>query len=240
MINTHTTAGRGVLSILLVEDDVELANSIKGDLDKQRISSRVVGKLEEARVLLNTVATFDAVVLDLNLPDGNGVDLARDCRKAGLTIPIIMVTGRDAVEDRVNGLRHGADDYVCKPFAVDELIARIEAVCRRNRRVQGHSLRYHDIEVDLLKRCLRRHDMEVALSTRELDLLVYFMSNPEQVLEKKRILRDVWGDGAEGDDNLLQVYTNYLRNKLENGRFSRVLHTVRSVGYILADKEPAM
>lgn len=229
-----------MLNVLIVEDDDRVVAAMRTEFRQRRIVLHHAGTLAEARAHLEQPVRFDALVLDLNLPDGNGVALAESCRREGSTIPIVMVTARDAVGDRITGLRHGADDYICKPFAVEELIARLEAVWRRARPARHHILRYEDIELDLLKRRVRRGDMEVALSTRELDLLAYFLSHPDEVLEKERILRDVWGDGAEGDDNVLQVYINYLRNKLEGGRYPRAIHTVRGVGYVLSRHEPRM
>ena len=238
MSEIQPPTGADALNILMVEDDERLVAALREEFRKRRMLLHHAGTLSDARELLREPARFNAVILDLNLPDGNGITLAEACRREGLSIPIIMLTARDAVEDRISGLGHGADDYICKPFAVGELIARLDAVWRRTSRPRHHVLRYGDIELDLIKRRLRRGEMDVPLSTRELDLLVYFMLHPEEVLEKERILREVWGDGTEGDDNLLQVYANYLRNKLEAGRYPRVIHTVRGVGYVLSQDEP--
>jgi two-component system response regulator MprA len=224
--------------VLMVEDDEQLVAAVRNDFRDRRLDLHHARTIAEALDELGRPRAFDAVVLDLNLPDGNGVTVADVCRRRGLGVPIIMVTARDGVEDRVAGLRHGADDYLCKPYAVEELFARLDAVWRRARPVRNHVLRYADIELDLVKRRLTRGETELTVSTRELDLLAYFMSRPEQILEKEQILQDVWGNGADGDANLLQVYANYLRNKLEGGRYPRVLHTVRGVGYILSEKEP--
>ncbi len=238
METAESTLGGKSLHLLIVEDDENLAHTMGDDFGNRRITSEHANTLAQARKLLDCGHRYDAIVLDLNLPDGNGVELARDCRRNGYSVPIIVVTAMDAVEDRVIGLRHGADDYLCKPFSLEELAARIEAICRRNRHQHGHILAYKDIRVDLLKRTVSRGDIEVQLSTRELDLLAYFMANAEVVLEKKKIQKEVWGDNGEGDDNLLQVYANYLRNKLEGGRFPRVIHTVRGVGYVLSETPP--
>ncbi len=238
MLATQSPTDRNALNILMVEDDERIVAAVREGFRQRDMVLHHAGTLGDVARLFHQLAQFDAIILDLNLPDGNGIALADACRRQGLSIPIIIVTARDAVEDRINGLRHGADDYVCKPFAVEELIARLDAVRRRERRPQHHLLRYEDIELDLLKRRVRRGEMDVSLSTRELDLLVCFLSHPEEVLPKERILREIWGDGTERDDNLLQVYANYLRNKLEGGRYPRVIHTVRGVGYVLSRDEP--
>ncbi len=228
------------LKVVAVEDDARTASELQLGLARYRVLVQVARTLAEATHLLAQAPNCDALVLDLNLPDGNGLELARKLRAAGSTIPIIMVTARDGLEDRIAGLRHGADDYVCKPFAVEELAARLEAVVRRTRRTVHHVLRYGDIELDLLKRQVRRGGEDVPLSSRELDLLVYFMCRPEEVLDKEQILRNVWGDDVEQDANVLHVYANYVRNKLERGRFPRVIHTVRGVGYVLSRQEPTL
>jgi two-component system response regulator MprA len=235
---TRSPTGKQVLNVLLVEDDERLVAGLRPEFQARHMVLHHAGTLAHATRLLRRPDAFDAIILDLNLPDGNGITLADACRLQGLSTPIIIVTARDAVDDRINGLSHGADDYICKPFVVGELIARLNAVWRRARRPRQHLLRYGDLELDLITRCVRRGEMDVPLSTRELDLLVYFLLHPEVVLEKERILHDVWGDGAERDDNLLQVYANYLRNKVEGGRYPRLIHTVRGVGYVLSEDEP--
>jgi two-component system response regulator MprA len=226
------------LTILLVEDDSRVIVALRDELSRRNVTLFAAQSLAEARKLLAKTPIFDALVLDLNLPDGNGTELADECRRSGNDVPIIMVTARDTVQERVAGLRHGADDYLCKPFAVEELIARIDAVLRRSHSNKRHFLRFADLTVDLVHRQVKRADIEVNLSARELDLLAYFMCRPGEVLEKDRILREVWGDEADHDANVLHVYTNYLRNKLEKGKYPRLIHTVRGVGYVLSAEEP--
>lgn len=228
-----TTALRPM--ILVVEDDQALAGSVIDALRSQRdAQTQHAQSIAEAETLLWGKSPINTVILDLNLPDGSGLQFANACRQRGSTVPILMLTARDAVADRVSGLQHGADDYLCKPFAMDELLARVDALLRRTSRGGARVLRFGDIELDLLKRSVRRGAFDVTLSTRELDLLAFFMTAPEQVHEKSRILREVWGDEEAQDVNLLQVYANYLRNKLECHGEPRVLHTVRGVGYVLS------
>jgi two-component system response regulator MprA len=224
---------------LIVEDDPQVVATVEQALRQRGDECQTAGTLAEARRCLRQARPFDAILLDLNLPDGNGAELAEECRRSGCETPIIMVTARDEVGDRVAGLGHGADDYLCKPFVVEELIARLQAVLRRANRAVRHVLRYADVQVDLVRRQVRRGNTEVSLSARELDLLAYFMCRPDQVLSKEQLLRDVWGDEAEQDANVLHVYANYLRNKLEQGRYPRLLHTVRGVGYVFSYVEPS-
>jgi len=228
------------LCVLMIEDDERVINPVREGFARRGIHLLAAQTLAAARMHLAHPDRFDAIVLDLNLPDGNGAELAVEARRNGCNVPIIMVTARDAIAERIAGLSRGADDYLCKPFAVEELIARLQAVLRRVRPRGSHVLNYADVEVDLVRRQVRRGDIELNLSARELDLLAYLMCHPEEVLEKNRILRDVWGDEADQDANVLHVYANYLRNKLEQGRYSRLLHTVRGTGYVFSRSEPEL
>ncbi|MFQ5461516.1 MAG: response regulator transcription factor [Phycisphaerae bacterium] len=224
--------------VLVVDDDPEVADAIREGLASLDASMDHVTTIAQGRQRLAQGGSFDAIILDRGLPDGDGVTLADACREAGMEIPILMVTAHDTVQDRVLGLKLGADDYICKPFAVDELIARLQSIMRRARTGQRHILRFHDIELDLVQRQVRRQTLERSLSAREVDLLAYLMTHPGEVLTKDRILQEVWGDECIGDSNVLHVYANYLRNKLEGGLYPRVIHTVRGVGYVLSIDEP--
>jgi DNA-binding response OmpR family regulator len=149
-----------------------------------------------------------------------------------------MLTARDTVLERVEGFRQGADDYLCKPFNVEELAARLQAICRRSRPLNRYVLQYSDVELDLITRLVRRNKISQTLSAREAELLAYFMRHPEEPLAREQILEQVWGDEAEDDSNVLNVYVNYLRNKIEAALYPRIIHTVRGLGYILSDKAP--
>ncbi len=226
-----------MLKVLLVEDDPTVVKAVRGGFSEEQVSILHAPTVGDACRLLSR-QRFDAIILDLNLPDGDGATVADACRQAGSDVPIIMVTANDSVDDRIAGLGRGADDYLCKPFAVEELSARLRAVLRRARTSHQHLLRYDDVELDLLARQVRRKEIDKNLSAREVDLLAYLMSHPEQVLPKDRILKEVWGDSADQDSNVLHVYANYLRNKLEGGMYPRIIHTVRGVGYILSRDDP--
>jgi two-component system response regulator MprA len=178
------------------------------------------------------------VILDLSLPDGNGLEFSISLNQLHRDLPVLMLTGRSSVKDRVTGFRYGADDYLGKPFAVEELLARVQAILRRIRRGGGHVLTYADVELDLATRTVRRPGIEATLSAREAELLAYFLQHTEQPLGREDILRDVWREEAEDDSNVLNVYVNYLRNKLEGGVMGRLIHTVRGVGYMFSRKEP--
>lgn len=223
--------------ILLVEDEAELARLVRDGLSTRGYSVSTAGSLAAALDIIEA-HTFDLAILDLNLPDGSGLELARPLREVCRDLPILVLTARGGVDDRVKGLRGGADDYVCKPVAMEELVARVEAILRRARSSRTHVLSYADVELDLLNRTLRRPPVEATLSAREAELLAYFLQNPEQSLPRERVLEAVWREEAEDDSNVLNVYINYLRNKTEQGGGDRILHTVRGVGYMLSRKEP--
>jgi two-component system response regulator MprA len=178
----------------------------------------------------------DLVILDWRMPDLDGIEVARRLKAADGT-PILMVTARDAVEDRVAGLDAGADDYLVKPFAPAELLARLRALLRRGEPAARDDvpLTFLDLRVDPTTREARREDRRFELSPREFDLLAYLLRYPRRVLPRDRILQDVWGYDFAGDENVLEVYVGYLRTKLEAGGEPRLLQTVRGVGYVLRE-----
>ncbi len=225
----------GKINLLLVEDDDSVVRAIFDGLSRPLVELHHAPSIAEGKRLLDQSLCFDAVILDRSLPDGDGTELASACRRAGNDVPIVMVTARDTINERIDGLGLGADDYLCKPFAIEELAARLDAVMRRAGPKRRHLLKYADVEVDLIRRQVTRNGIDKNLSARELDLLAFFMCHPDEPLTNERILRDVWGDDAEQDSNVLRVYANYLRNKLSH---PRIIHTVRGVGYILSERNP--
>jgi DNA-binding response OmpR family regulator len=222
---------------LLVEDETEVARLIQDGLTARGYAVVRAASIAATQEILEA-HTFDLAILDLNLPDGSGLDLTLPLRATCRDLPILVLTARSGVADRVRGLRGGADDYVCKPVAMEELTARVEAMLRRARSARTHVLSYADVELDLLTRCMRRPPTEATLSAREAELLAYFLQHPEQSLSRERLLEEVWREEAEDDSNVLNVYINYLRNKTEQDGRPRLLHTVRGVGYMLSRKEP--
>lgn len=224
-------------TILLVEDDEIVARAVREGLKKFPFTLTHASTLATARQRVEST-TFDAIVLDLTLPDGSGLDFCAGLRAAGRDMPVLMLTAKGSVTERVDGFRHGADDYLCKPFNVEELAARLHAILRRAGAGGRHELRFADVELDLITHKARRGDIEAELSSREAELLAYLIRHPDEVLSRERILQDVWGDEADDDSNVLSVYINYLRNKLEKGSGVRLIHTVRGVGYMMSLKEP--
>ena len=225
------------IRVLLIEDDLEVTETIQDGLDASAFELVHGGSLAEGRRWLAR-GEYHVVVLDINLPDGSGLELADAMRRAGSQVSILMLTGKAAVEERVDGFRHGADDYLCKPFAVPELAARITALHRRARTESRHVLSHAGVELDLLSRRMRRGEIEATLSTRELELLAYFIRHPETVLTRESILTHIWGGDGQEEHNVLNVYVNSLRNKLEGGRYPRLIHTVRGVGLVFSATDP--
>ncbi len=223
--------------VLVVEDDPEVIQAVRNGLDARRFSFESAPTVAAGREQL-AAGKFDVLILDLSLPDGSGLELADELRGAGSDVPILMLTARSGVQERVDGFRHGADDYVCKPFAIAELEARLGAVLRRSRPARPNVLTYADLEFDLLHREVRRGDSRALLSAREADLLAYFLRHADEHLPRSRILEEVWGNETEFESNVVNVYVNYLRNKLEQGRNPRLIHTVRGVGYVLSAADP--
>ena len=169
------------------------------------------------------------------LPGLDGLEVAQRLRSAGDNVPILMLTARDAVADRVKGLETGADDYLVKPFAPEELVARVKALLRRSQEERHEVLRYADVELDTGTRIAHRGAREIELSPTEYDLLLLFMKRPRQVLTREIILDRVWGMEFEGSSNVMEVYVGYLRSKLEAEGESRLIHTVRGVGYVFKE-----
>jgi two-component system, OmpR family, response regulator MprA len=171
------------------------------------------------------------VILDVMLPDLSGFEVCRRLRQ-GSDVPILMLTARDEVEDRVHGLDQGADDYLVKPFALQELLARVRTLLRRTR-PEPKVLRYADLSLDTGTRETHRANREISLSAKEYELLSLFLRNPRQVLTRDMIMEHVWGYDFSGESNVLEVYVGYLRSKLEAGGEARLIHTVRGAGYVL-------
>jgi len=224
------------VKILVVEDDPAVRSSLSRAL---RLEGYEVELHEEGASAIKSlqVAVPDAILLDLQLPDVDGLEICRRVRSSGDTTPILMVTARDAVDDRVAGLDAGADDYLVKPFDLSELFARLRALLRRRGPSEGEAdvLRFEDLSLDLLTRDARRGERSFTLTRVEFDLLELLLRHPRQVLTREVILDRVWGYNFDTGTNSLAVYVGYLRRKLEEGGEPRLLQTVRGVGYVLRE-----
>lgn len=224
-------------SVLLVEDDPRTIVGITDAFREAGHQLNVATSLQAAQRSINKNA-YDMIVLDLNLPDGNGIDFAGEFRGSGMDTPILMLTAEVALETKLDGFRNGADDYLCKPFAMDELLARMDALLRRSNGAGGRVLSYADLTLDLLTRTAKRGERDVRLSARETDLLAYLIRHADQILSRDELLTDVWQDETLEATNVLNVYINYLRSKLDTDRSQRLIHTVRGVGYLFSSRHP--
>ena len=220
--------------ILLVEDEVKLAKFIELELTYEGYRLTVahdgMAGLQTARE-----SQPDLVILDWMLPNLSGIEVCRRLRTTGDKVPIILLTAKDEVRDRVVGLDAGADDYMVKPFSIEELLARVRAHLRRTQEVDANVLQFEDLYLNRSTREVRRGNRPIELTAKEFDLLEYLLAHPRQVLTRDRILEQVWGYDFMGDSNIIEVYIRYLRLKLEANDEKRLLHTVRSVGYVLRD-----
>lgn len=227
--------------VLIVDDDPRLRLFLSGELGIEGYTPREAGDGQEALMELRRQPA-DLVLLDWQLPDFSGVEVCRRIRASGLKLPILMLTGRDEIRDRVEALDAGADDFVLKPFSVEELLARVRAHLRRcnytETPVSEETLRFSDLEMDTATREVLRGGALINLTVREYDLLRCLMQNPNRVLERTTILHRVWGENHFGDDNLLDVYIRYLRRKIETPGLPTLIQTVRGVGFILKEGEP--
>ncbi len=219
--------------ILVVDDDPAVRSAVSRAL---RIDYDVDEAADGAEALAQHASSpADAIVLDLLMPEIGGLDVCRSLRRRGDQVPVLVVTARDAVEDRVEGLDAGADDYLVKPFAVEELRARVRALLRRTGAGDG-ALRFADLELDPSTREASRGGRRLQLTRTEFNLLELFIRNPRQVLTRSQIYERVWGYDFGASSNALWVYVGYLRRKLEDAGEPRLLHTVRGVGYALREE----
>jgi two-component system response regulator MprA len=219
--------------VLVVDDDPAVRSAIARAL---RVDYEVDEAADGAEALAQQAsAPSDAIVLDLLMPEVGGLDVCRTLRRRGDAVPVLVVTARDAVDDRVEGLDAGADDYLVKPFAIEELRARVRALLRRAG-AGGDTLRFADVTLDPATREVYRGDRRLQLTRTEFNLLELFMRNPRQVLTRSQIYDRVWGYDFGSTSNALWVYIGYLRRKLEDGGEPRLLHTVRGVGYALREE----
>ncbi|MEM7716571.1 MAG: response regulator transcription factor [Cyanobacteria bacterium P01_A01_bin.68] len=223
-------------NIILVEDEIKLAQFLEMELSSEGYTVQVANDGMSGLILARE-STPDLAILDWMLPGLSGLELCRRLRATGNKIPIILLTAKDEVSSRVEGLDAGADDYVVKPFSIEELLARIRAHLRhRTEENNRHILKFEDLSLNNQTRQVFRGQRAIELTVKEFDLLEYLMSNPRQVFTRDQILEKVWGYDFIGDSNVIEVYIRYVRIKLEENNEKRLIHTVRGVGYVLRDE----
>lgn len=218
-------------SILIVEDETSISDFIKEELEYEgyNVCIKEDGRsgLEEA--IKNE---YDLIILDIMLPLMNGFEVCRRLKKEKST-PIIMLSAKDSVMDKVNGLQIGADDYISKPFAIEELLARIEVVFRRQVNINDSIIKFKDLEIDKRSRSVKKDNNEINLTNKEYELLIILLDSKNKVVTRDELLEKIWGYGYEPETNVLDVYIRYLRAKLSDENKEEYIQTVRSVGYIM-------
>jgi two-component system, OmpR family, response regulator MprA len=224
------------MKILVVDDERAVRDSLRRALELQGYQVELAVDGAEALAQLEANGQPDAILLDILMPGIDGLEVCRRIRRSGNAVPVLMLTARDAVGDRVSGLDAGADDYVVKPFALEELLARVRALLRRASPTGDGILRFADIELDTGTREVRRGGDTIELTRTEFNLLELFLLNPRQVLTRSIIFERVWGYDFGFASNSLDVYIGYLRRKTEAGGKPRLIHTVRGVGYALREQ----
>lgn len=221
------------MRILVIEDEKKVASFIKRGLEQESYAVDVAHNGVDGEHFAKSYE-YDAIVLDIMLPVKAGLDVLRDIKAAGVKAPVLLLTARDSVDDRVKGLDHGADDYLTKPFAFEELLARLRALMRRGG--QGAPvLKYADLTLDQATRKAKRGDEDIELTVKEYALLEYLIRNPERVLSRALIAEHVWDQTFDSETNVVDVYINHLRAKVDKDTLKKLIHTVRGVGYVLKE-----
>lgn len=218
------------MKILIVEDQRRLGQFLKKGLSEHAYTATWVQTCREARDAL-CETEYDVIILDLGLPDGDGLDLLQEWRRGGFNEPVLILSARDAVQDRIKGLDLGADDYLAKPFSLEELIARVRSLLRRQSAVKETVLEHRTIKMDLLGRTVSVNGTPVELTSREFALLEVFLQNPGRILTRTLISEKIWESHYDVDTNLLDVYMSKLRSKLDLDPAKPLFKTVRGVGY---------
>lgn len=222
------------MRILVVEDERKLAKALQRGLSEEGYAVDVAFDGQDGLHWARTQA-YDLIVLDLMIPEVEGLELLKLIRTEGQTVPVLVLTARDAVDDRVKGLDTGADDYLTKPFAFDELLARARALLRREVSASpNHHLQIADLELDRFTRQVWRNEQPIELTAKEFELLEYFMQNADRVLSRTQLSEHVWGE-FDTLTNVIDVYIHRLREKIDEGFSPKLLHTVRGAGYVLKD-----
>jgi DNA-binding response OmpR family regulator len=227
--------GGMALRMVLIEDETKLAKSLERQLTRQGFDVQIASDAEEGeRHAVRPDVHF--IIMDVNLPKMSGFELLEKIRAQGVTTPVLILSARDAVTDRIKGLQLGADDYLTKPFDSGELLARIQAILQRSGRVTSNLLTAADLVVDLESQKVTRAGREISLTPKEFSLLVFFLRNKNQLLTRRRIAEQVWGYTFDTGTNIVEVYVSYLRKAVDTGFPNKLIHTVRGEGFMLVDK----
>jgi heavy metal response regulator len=224
------------MRILIAEDDRKVAGFLKKGLKEEHYAVDVCYDGEEA-LFQAQVNQYDLIILDVMLPKKNGFAVCKEIREEGNLTPLLMLTARDQLEDKVKGLREGADDYLTKPFAFEELLARIQALLRRTQDYKTKTLKVGDLELDPVSRKITRQGKPITLTGKEYALLEYLIRNKGRVITQSMIIDHVWDMNYDGLSNVVNVYINHLREKIDKGFSQKYIHTIRGVGYKIDENE---
>lgn len=222
------------MRILVIEDEKKLASFIRKGLREKQYAVDLAGTGDEGLFMAET-NPYDLIVLDVMLPGKDGLFICRELRKKNITTPIIMLTARDAIEDKVSGLDAGADDYLTKPFAFSEFLARVRALTRRERDTKRTVLECADVRLDQVTHTVTRGGIVIDLTSTEYALLEYLLLHAGEVVTRTMISEHVWNDDFDTFSNVINVYINYLRKKIDAGHDKKLIHSIRGVGYILRE-----
>lgn len=224
------------MKILVVEDEKKVASFIKRGLEEEKYDVDVAYDGEDG-LQKALDGSYGLVILDVMLPKKDGLSVVKEMRDRKIHTPVLMLTAKDTVDDIVAGLNSGSDDYLTKPFAFAELLARVRALLRRSEQERGAEIRFADLRLDPVTHKVWRKDKEIDLTAKEYSLLEFFMRNPNQVLTRTTIAENVWDYIFDSFTNIIDVYVNYLRKKIDRDADKKLIHTVRGVGYILKEEE---
>jgi heavy metal response regulator len=224
------------MKILVVEDEKKVASFIKRGLEEEKFEVDTAHDGEDG-LQLALEGAYNLIILDVVLPKRDGLSVVKELRGRKLMTPVLMLTAKDSLEDIVAGLNSGSDDYLSKPFAFAELLARVRALLRRSELERGAEIRFADLRLDPVTHKVWRKDKEIDLTAKEYGLLEFFMRNPNQVLTRTTIAEHVWDYVFDSFTNIIDVYVNYLRKKVDRDSDTKLIHTVRGVGYILKEEE---
>ncbi len=236
MYGVMSVEGRIEMKILLIEDDRKLAGYLKKGLTEEQYAVDVYHDGING-VYCASELEYDLIILDILLPGKNGMTVCKEVRAKGILTPIIMLTAKDTVEDKIQGLNIGADDYLAKPFSFDELLARIRALLRRSQQSKTQTITVADLELDPVSHNVTRAGKKMTLTGKEYALLEYLMRNAGRVVTETNIIDHVWDTQAETFTNVVSVYIHYLRNKVDKGFETKLIHTVRSLGYVMREDD---
>lgn len=227
------------MRILIIEDEKKVAKALKEGLERENFETKTAYNGEEGFFLINS-ERFDLIILDLNLPGRDGIEVLKTMRQSGKITPVLILTARDSVDSKVTGFETGADDYLVKPFAFPELVARIRALARRGNADQEMFLTLGDLEVDLITRKVVRNKRTIQLTAKEFELLDYFLRNKNKIVSREMLGKEVWNDIGRATplDNVIDVHITHLRKKLDDPFPKTILHTLRGVGFMLSEQQP--